>query len=147
MSSRNARIVAMVKGGLTRSEVARQMGISRERVRQIVKPILGKSIDRARAVTDAERDAIIDLAKRGLHAKGISEVVGRSIRAVVNTCARSNVQITNGNDVFGDELRRNAVDLVAKGMTYAEVANRLGMTRSAVAGACHRHKMAQWEDA
>lgn len=140
---RNTQIVEMVRNGLTRAEVARQFGLSNERVRQIVNPVLGKASDAVVPVTDKELRVITDLARSGLHARAIAEVVGRSSTTVINACRKNSVALVNAGDVFGDELRKKAIELVASGLTCSEAANHLNMTRNAVIGACWRHRQAK----
>ena len=142
MSDRDTQIVEMVRNGLNRNEAAKRVGLSRSRVSEIATQALGPS-PRHSPVTDQEVKTILEFALRGLHVKGIAEIVGRHECTVSRVCRMHAVVPHNGVDAFGDELRRKAVKLVAEGLTYSETADRLGMTRNAVAGACWRHGKAK----
>ena len=141
MSWRNTQIIEMAKAGHTYKEIAGVFGISYARVQQIASPVLGNRqahMPPATPATPAEVDAIRRLASEGLHAKAIAETIRRG-RAVVVTAARNHgIEIANGIDVFGSEMRRRAIAMVIDGMSCSEAADKLGMTKNAVVGACHR---------
>ena len=139
---RDMQIVEMVKNGLNRTEAARRIGLSRSRVSEIVNKALGPAPIKS-PVTDQEVKTILEFALRGLHVKGIAEVVGRHECTVSRVCRKHAVVPYNGVDAFGDNLRAKAVKLVAAGFTFGDAAERLGMTRNAVAGACWRHRKAK----
>lgn len=134
---RNARIVEMVQGGTTFAEVGRQLGITRERVRQIARAA-GCRKRRVAKVSESEAMNIVDMAERGLCASHIAQSVGRSWYAVKQILRRKKISARDGHDTCSPELRARAVSMVKNGATYAEAADALGLTRNIVAGACHR---------
>lgn len=138
MSERNTRIIEMARSGATYKATGRQFGISAERVRQIVVPVLGMRQSPGRRVSEKEVATFVDMAKRGLCVADIARCAGRSFNAVADHLSLAGVEALDAGDIFGDDLRAKAVAMVAAGASYGDAAHALGMTKNAVAGAVHR---------
>lgn len=112
-----------VEAGYSHAEAGRIVGISREAVRQACKKrgIVGR--------TEAGRLAN-SAATKGLH-RGPDWV--RKVEA-----ARQ-----RNRAAAGLPTRKEIAALVERGLTYSQVAARLGITRNAVAGMVRRHKLAK----
>lgn len=139
MVARDAEIVKLLHKGVLYREIAKRFGISGARVFQIArKNGVPQRFSSPVPMTQDERVTIIRLARNGLHVSGIGDVVNRAHRTIMSILTEAGIVPYNGQDIFGTNARSQAIRLVASGMTYGEAAEKVGMTRSAVAGACNR---------
>ena len=138
MSDRNLRIIEMARDGVKYSEIGRIVGLTSGRVQQIAMPVVGRRNPKIEPINEVEIDRIRDLASNGLCMKAIAQAIGRDYQAVTRAAQRSSIEVCNGQDLYGDDLRRRAVYMVKSGLSCQEAADELGMTKNAVVGAVHR---------
>jgi len=111
---RNRAIVAAYEGGRTMQHIADEHGITRERVRQI--------LFRARVKIRPSSPEFWPAESRERWRKKLRE---------------------NGKKRAGKigPQQARAVEMVRRGSTFSEAAKACGLTRNAVAGACHRQRV------
>lgn len=139
-ADRNVEIIRLCQEGLlTYQNIGDRFGITRERVRQIAQRHGLPRRNRAKKpITQEARVEIIQLGRNGLHISGIEDVTGYGYYRIKAILDEAGVVPYNGQDIFGDDARSEAVKLVEAGYTYFEAAEKIGITRNAVAGACNR---------
>lgn len=138
---RDARIIALAKRGGTYAEIALEMGISKQRVSQVCRPVLGRRRKAYVPLAEKDKEAINDMARRGLSVRGIATHLNRPRDTIRGYCNRAGIATVHGqhhNAQYSDAARARAVGLVASGSTYSQAALTTGMTRNAVAGAVNR---------
>lgn len=137
MPSRTSEIIEAVRAGERRIDVARRLGMSPSYVGKVCSLVLGKATPKPTKVDYAQVRLLYDAGHSDAE---IARQVGcwphtvRMWRLVEGLPANF---IPRAPGERG-ELQRDAVALVKGGMSFGQAAERLGMTRSAVAGACHR---------
>lgn len=141
---RNAEIVALARDreDLTLEQIGRKWGLTRQRVKQIATKA---GVERGiRNALDAQDKAtILALHGRGMPMAHIASAVGRADSAVAAFLIRAGRHVPDpimagDKSAGGAEKRRQAVRLVKDGLSFEEAGAQVGLTRNAVAGACHR---------
>lgn len=155
LSSRNEDILEMIRQGHTYDEAGEKHGITRERVRQIVKAYGEDGIqdekmrnrERARRLDDERRRAIVeDAAERGLTSTQLAAEHGFSPKYWEDVARRNGVRIIteNGNlmrvpSAVIAERDRQICEYLQEGHTQLEACDRFGLNQTNISRIAHKH--------
>lgn len=111
-SDRNQAIIKLYKKGLTLQEVGDEFNITRERVRQILRP--------------AFEIGIVEKNKRHISERALQSMKDRGVR--------------KGMKQKHPERNAKIARLAVEGFSYTEIATKIGVSRSTVCSAMYRYK-------
>lgn len=136
-AKRDAAIIADSEAGLSLRQLAAKHNLSCSRVSQILIKHRGRIFEFER-VTEDEADEIVRLAEQAVHLAEIARRMDRSEQTVRRALKLRGVSAVHGLDSVGPDVRDKAVGLVGQGLSYGQVALRLGIRRGVIAGAVSR---------
>lgn len=135
---RDAKIVEAWISGKSSRDIGLMFRLSSSRVSQILIRHRGR-VHEFEFVAKPEADQIVRMVEQGIYVSEIARQTGRSKTTIRRVLKQRGVAAISGIDTVGPEARRKAVDLVLNGgLSYGQVALRLGIRRGVVAGAVSR---------
>ena len=142
--ARQAAMIEMYNSGKTLQEVGQHFGITRERVRQIMRMFHSPSRTTAKEralvnVDDITRAAVVELYERGMGLDKISRNIESGKSVVKHIIAEDGLAMS-----YDDRTRRRTqldliVDLHSQGKNTTEIAAELGRSQSGVHALLKRH--------
>lgn len=134
VSDRHAVILARFEGGETLQQIGDDFGITRERVRQIVKKEGGKARgkgNRRRTVPVwSKLDTVRRLAADGLSIPEIAAAIGDSGQNIRNACLKSGITVSRGKRKITPAVVERAFDIAADykaGISGSKIARKYGI--------------------
>ena len=118
--------------GETMQQIADDLGVSRERIRQVLRHsagITGRSGVGGRSRCIADRDRLLrPLIEQGMTRAEIEAATGMSSRTILAAATRMGLTITTPTE----RIRRQVVDLWWQGLKQTEIARELGSSQAHV---------------
>lgn len=124
------RIQQLIDEGKTASEIADQLGMSKESIRSIMSTAGITSPERQKK--EAKKARILELLEEGKSVSEIAKEVGYGITHVSNIIRRAGA--TSPKSRRANAKKKRVAELVAQGATDAEIAKDLGISKSSVRG-------------
>lgn len=133
--NRAASFVAMHDSGMTYQQIGDEHGISRERVRQVIREEFGDSVCQNGALHN--RIMLRDI-RDGESVTGVSERLGVSTATALYWARKKGTKLTRKNTVDKDKLGRYN-EYADMGYTYSMAAQKEGVPQPNVSAFCKKH--------
>jgi transposase len=143
---RDRSIVERSAAGVSWKAIAREHGLSKSRLGQILRNHRGQVAPRHEPLSDEERMQVVLLALDGVCVADIVKIVGRHHSSVRRALKANAVVPSRGDQSNNSDKYAEAIRLVQLGHSYSDVGGMLGISRNVVAGAVHRWKEKQRHD-
>jgi transposase-like protein len=143
---RDRSITERIAAGASWKAIAREYGLSKSRLGQILRQQRGQVAPRHEPLSDEESMQVVLLALDGVCVNDIVKIVGRHHSSVRRALKANAVVPSRGDAANHSDKYPEAIRLVQLGHSYSDVGNILGISRNVVAGAIHRSKEKQRHD-